>query len=257
MTNKRTPFICGNWKMNKNQEETYTFIHDFLKKVKQTPSLEGRELGIAPVFTSLFVADSLLKHSKLKLCAQNVHWDDSGQFTGEVSPSMLKEFCVTYAIIGHSERRKFFGETNEKVNLRVKGALKNDLKVILCVGESKEERATGKTKDVVKEHLLEGLKDIPAAKIKDSIVVAYEPVWAIGTGLNATVEQAVEVHQFIRTLLDENFETGLGQKVRILYGGSVKPDNIDGFMAQEDIDGALVGGASLDIDSFIRIADFR
>jgi triosephosphate isomerase (TIM) len=257
MMNKRMPFICGNWKMNKNQEETYTFIHDFLKRVKQIPSLEAREIGLAPVFTSLFVADSLLKHSKIRLCAQNVHWDDSGQFTGEISPVMLKEFCVSHVIIGHSERRKFFGETSEKVNLRLKGALKNNFKVILCIGETKEERATGKMKDIVKEQLLEGLKDVPVTKIADSIIIAYEPVWAIGTGLNATVEQAVEVHSFIRGLLDEHFEAGLGQKLRVIYGGSVKPDNIDGFMAQDDIDGALVGGASLDIESFIRIADFK
>lgn len=257
MTRKRRPFICGNWKMNKGQDDTYNFIHDFLTKVKQLPRVKEREIGLAPVFTSLFIADSLLKHSEIKLCAQNVHWEDSGQFTGEISAPMLKEFGVKYAIIGHSERRKFFGETNNTVNARVKASLKNHLPVIMCVGETKEERESNKTKDIVRQQLLEGLKAVSQEDMLKSVVIAYEPVWAIGTGLNATVEQAIEVHQFLRTLLNEHFSPATGDVVRILYGGSVKPDNIDGFMASEEIDGALVGGASLDIESFFRIVDFR
>ncbi|MEI6092412.1 MAG: triose-phosphate isomerase [bacterium] len=257
MNRKRMPFICGNWKMNKGQDETYNFIHDFLKKVKQVPHLKEREIGIAPVFTSLFIADSLLKHSEIKLCSQNVHWEDSGQFTGEIAAPMLKEFGVKYVIIGHSERRKFFGEKNDTVNMRLKASLKNNLPAILCVGETKEERESGRTKEVVKQQLLEGLKDVTKDDILNNLVIAYEPVWAIGTGLNATVEQAVEVHTFIRGLLSECFGNGAGDVVRILYGGSVKPDNIDGFMASEEIDGALVGGASLDIESFFRLVDFR
>ena len=257
MNRVRKPFICGNWKMNKGQEDTYNFIHDLIKKIKQTPSLKEREIGVAPVFTSLFIADSLLKHSEIRLCAQNVHWEDSGQFTGEISAPMLKEFGVRYAIIGHSERRKLFGETNTGVNMRVKASIKHHLPVIMCVGETKEERESGKTKDVVRQHVLEGLKGVAQDDILKNVVIAYEPVWAIGTGLNATVDQAIEVHKFIRELLNEHFGQGTGETVRILYGGSVKPENIDGFMASEDIDGALVGGASLDIDSFLRIADFR
>ena len=257
MKETRKPFICGNWKMNKGQEDTYNFIHEFLKKLRQTPSAKDREIGIAPVFTSLFIAESLLKHSEVKICSQNVHWEDNGQFTGEISAPMLKEFGVKYAIIGHSERRKFFGETNTGVNMRVKASIRNHLPVIMCVGETKEERTSGKMRDVVKEHVLEGLKGVSHEDILKSVVIAYEPVWAIGTGLNATVEQATEVHKFIRELLDEHFGKGTGGSVRILYGGSVKPDNIDGFMASEEIDGALVGGASLDVDSFLRLVDFR
>ncbi|MCX6113280.1 MAG: triose-phosphate isomerase [Proteobacteria bacterium] len=257
MKRTRRSFICGNWKMNKCQEDTYNFVHDLVKKIKQIPNLKEREIGIAPVFTSLFIADSLLKHSEIRLCAQNVHWEDSGQFTGEISAPMLKEFGVRYVIVGHSERRKFFGETNNAVNKRVKASIKNHLSVIMCVGETKEEREGGHTKDIVKQHVLEGLNGIAQDDILKYLVIAYEPVWAIGTGLNATVDQAVEVHKFIRELLNEHFGQGTGGTVRILYGGSVKPENIDGFMASEDIDGALVGGASLDIDSFLRIANFR
>jgi triosephosphate isomerase (TIM) len=256
MNNARKPFICGNWKMNKGQEDTYNFIHEFMKKVKKTPSLKNREIGIAPTFTSLFVANPMLEHTGVALCAQNVHWDDAGQFTGEISASMLKESGVKYAIIGHSERRKFFGETNSGVNNRVQAAIRNDLNVIMCVGETREQRESGKTKDVVREHLLEGLKGVTKEYLLKYVTIAYEPVWAIGTGLNATVDQAVEVHQFIRSLLDENFGPGTAEMVRILYGGSVKPDNIDGFMSSDDIDGALVGGASLEINSFLRICDF-
>ena len=240
--------------MNKTRTQTVEFLNKFIKGVEHVTL---REVGVAPAFTSLVTASDLLKNTKVKLCAQNVHWDESGQYTGEISPLMLKDYNVEYAIIGHSERRKFFGETNESVNKRVKGAIKSGLKVILCVGETKEERESGSTESIVKSHLVGGLKNISVDELLKNITIAYEPVWAIGTGLNATVEQAVEVHRFIRVVVDSIYGAGTSQKLRILYGGSVKPDNIDGFMATDDIDGALVGGASLDAESFIRIANFK
>ena len=251
---KRTPFIVGNWKMNKTRAQTIEFLNKFIKGVEHVTS---KEIGVAPAFTSLVTASDLLKNTKIKLCSQNVHWDESGQYTGEISSLMLKDYDVEYAIIGHSERRKFFGETNESVNKRVKGAIKGGLKIILCVGETKEEREAGNTENIVKNHLIGGFKDISVNELLKDVTIAYEPVWAIGTGLNATVEQAVEVHRFIRTTIDSIYGVGTSQKVRILYGGSVKPDNIDGFMATDDIDGALVGGTSLDAESFIRIANFK
>jgi len=250
---KRTPLIVGNWKMNKNNSQTSDYIKKFLNGIDTT---KKREIGLAPVFTSLITASDLLKGSNVSLCAQNVHWDESGQYTGEVSPSMLKELGVESVIVGHSERRKFFGETNESVNNRLKGALKGGLKVIFCVGETKEEREAGRTETIVRAQVLAGLDGIGVNELAN-IVIAYEPVWAIGTGLNATVEQAVEVHRYIRKIIDALYGEGTSSKLRILYGGSVKPDNIDGFMAQDDIDGALVGGASLEFDSFLRIVNFK
>ena len=257
MHKKRKPFIVGNWKMNKTMAETVSYIKEFIAMVGNTPSLKDIEIGLAPAFTSLKVAGDTLKGTQIRLCSQNVHWDNSGQFTGEISPLMLKELSVTHAIIGHSERRKFFGETNETVNKRVMGSIRNGLNVIMCVGETKHEREAGDMQKVVKDHVLNGLSGLANDQLIRYVTIAYEPVWAIGTGLNATVEQAVEVHKFIRTLIDEKFGKGAGDSIRILYGGSVKADNIDGFMSQEDIDGVLVGGASLDVTSFLRIADFR
>jgi len=210
-----------------------------------------------PLMSNLGVSKNSLKSSAIKLCAQNVHWDKSGQFTGEISAPMLTEIGVDYAIIGHSERRKFFSETDETVNKRIKAAFSANLPVIFCIGETLEERESNKTNDVVLRQLKEGLKGFTKDEVLKFIVLAYEPVWAIGTGKNATVEQAVEVHQYIRKVLNEMFGNGTGEKLRIQYGGSVKPDNIDGFMAQPDIDGALVGGASLEAASFLRIVEFK
>ncbi|MBN1114538.1 MAG: triose-phosphate isomerase [Oligoflexia bacterium] len=259
MARKRTAFIVGNWKMNKGIEETALFLKELINSVDKTPSLKDREIGVAPVFTSIFKAREGLTSSSdgIKLCSQNVHWDDSGQFTGEISAPMLKELGVEYAIIGHSERRKFFGESNESVNRRVKGSIKNNLKVIMCVGETREEREAGNMQNIVTGHVVNGLEGISRQDVLKYVTIAYEPVWAIGTGLNATVEQAVEVHKLIRKILDDTYGKGTSDGVRILYGGSVKPDNIDGFMSNEDIDGVLVGGASLKTDSFLRIADFK
>jgi len=257
MQRKRKPFIVGNWKMNKGIGETVSFLQEFIAMIGTIPALKGVEIGVAPVFTSLKSAGEALKKSQIRLCAQNVHWDNSGQFTGEISPLMLKEIGVTHAIIGHSERRKFFGETNEGVNKRINGCIRNGLNAIVCVGETKHERDAGEMRKVVKDHIVNGLSGLAKDDLLRYVTIAYEPVWAIGTGVNATVEQAVEVHKYIRTLLDDMFGKGTGDVIRILYGGSVKADNIDGFMSSEDIDGVLVGGASLEVASFLRIADFR
>lgn len=257
MQRKRKPFIVGNWKMNKGIGETTGFIQEFIAMATNAPALKDIEIGMAPPFTSLKSAADALKKSQIRLCSQNVHWDNSGQFTGEISPLMLKEIGVTHAIIGHSERRKFFGETNEGVNKRLNGCIRNGLNAIVCVGETKHERDAGDTQKVVRDHIVNGLSGLAKDQLIRYVTIAYEPVWAIGTGVNATLEQAVEVHQFIRTLLDEVFGKGTGDVIRILYGGSVKADNIDSFMSSEEIDGVLVGGASLEVASFLRIADFK
>jgi len=257
MQRKRKPFIVGNWKMNKGIGETISFIQEFVAMMGTIPTLKDIEIGIAPPFTSLKSAADTLKRSQIRLCSQNVHWDNSGQFTGEISPLMLKEIGVTHAIIGHSERRKFFGETNEGVNKRLKGSIRNGLNAIVCVGETKHERDAGEMQKVIRDHIVNGLSGLAKDELIRYVTIAYEPVWAIGTGVNATLEQAVEVHQFIRTLLDEIFGKGTSEVVRILYGGSVKADNIDTFMSSHEIDGVLVGGASLEIASFLRIADFK
>jgi len=243
--------------MNKGIGETVSFIQEFVAMAGTIPTLKDIEIGMAPPFTSLKSAADVLKKSQIKLCAQNVHWDNSGQFTGEISPLMLKEIGVTHAIIGHSERRKFFGETNEGVNKRINGCIRNGLNTIVCVGETKHERDAGDTQKVVRDHIVNGLSGLAKDQLIRYVTIAYEPVWAIGTGVNATLEQAVEVHQFIRVLLDEMFGTGTSDVIRILYGGSVKADNIDKFMSSHDIDGVLVGGASLEVASFLRIADFK
>jgi triosephosphate isomerase len=253
---KRIPFIVGNWKMNKRINETSSYIEEFSSLVSSAETLKDREIGLAPVFTSLHVAKELLSGSKIRLCAQNVHWEDSGQFTGEISAPMLNELGVEYAIIGHSERRKYFGETNETVNQRVKASIRNSLPVIMCVGETIEQRNSDQTEAVIQEQILRGLEGISEDDAKKYITIAYEPVWAIGTGVTATFEQADQAHRFIRTLLSKNFGN-ISETIRILYGGSVKPDNVDELMSSEDIDGVLVGGASLEVKSFIRIADFK
>ena len=194
----------------------------------------------------------MLVDSNISLGAQNCYWEKEGAFTGEVSCAMLKSAGCEYCIIGHSERRQFFGETNETVNRKTKAVLKEGLKPIVCVGEKLEERKAGKTFAVVKDHVENSLKGLTQEEMLKT-VIAYEPVWAIGTGVNATKEQAEEAHKYIRGLLEDMFDAGTADEVRIQYGGSVKPENIRELMTQEDIDGALVGGASLKADSFIAI----
>lgn len=249
----RVPLIAGNWKMFKTSEEALAFAGDLAKRVAD---VNGTEILLCPAFVHLCPLAQALRGSPVKLGSQNVFWEDSGAFTGEVSAPMLKSVGARYALVGHSERRQYFHETDETVNRRLFAALKSGLVPIVCVGETLEEREAGKTAAVVETQLRQGLKGLDAAGAA-SIVVAYEPVWAIGTGRTATPELAQEVHRFIRTTLDNLFGSDASSQVRILYGGSVKGDNVDPLMAQPDIDGALVGGASLDAASFERIIRFK
>ena len=241
--------FAGNWKMNKTLSETKEFFEEFLKGIEKR---EDREIMIAPPFTALALARELTEGSCVILGAQNACWEKSGAFTGEISPVMLKELNVKYVIIGHSERRHIFGESDELIAKRVKGVYEEGLIPVLCVGEKLEEREVGKTFEVVENQVRKGLSLVSEVKGED-LVIAYEPVWAIGTGKTATPEQAEEVHQFIRGLLKELYSEEIADRVRILYGGSVKPSNIEELMAQPDIDGVLVGGASLKVDSFLKI----
>ncbi|RMD59452.1 MAG: triose-phosphate isomerase, partial [Nitrospirae bacterium] len=241
--------IAANWKMHKTIGETEEYIKSFLPMVKD---VEDVEILLAPTYTSLMAASALLKDSNVKLGAQNMHWEDKGAYTGEISPIMLLDVGCSHVIIGHSERRQYFGETDETVNKRIAAAKKHGLGVIFCIGETIEEREAGKTYDVLKRQLSGGLKDLD---IKD-ITIAYEPVWAIGTGKTATPEMANEAHTFIRNWLKENYGKE-GEEVRIQYGGSVKPGNVKELMEQPEIDGALVGGASLEPDSFAQIVKYK
>lgn len=250
----RRPIIAGNWKMNNNTEESESLILGLKSLVKD---VEDVEMIVAPPFTVLSIVSSILIGTEIKLAAQNMHYEESGAFTGEVSPSMLLDVGCEYVIIGHSERRMYFCETNDTVNKKINTALKNGLNPIVCVGESLAQRENGKAFDVIEEQLKEGLAGIDGAANADKIVIAYEPIWAIGTGKTATKEQAQEVHVFIRKKLAELFGSDAANSIRILYGGSVKPENVDELMSQEDIDGALVGGAALKADSFARLVKFK
>lgn len=247
--------FVGNWKMNKTLKETEEYFENFLQKFLKI-NLSDREVVIAPPFTSLAYCQSLLKNSPLKLGAQNSCWEEKGAFTGEISPLMLKELKVEYVILGHSERRHIFGERDEIVAKRVEGVYKYGLIPILCVGETLEERKKEKTLEVIKNQLLKGLEGIK--NIKENMpVIAYEPVWAIGTGINATPDQAEEVHSFIREKLKDFYSEEVVEKIRILYGGSVTPENVKELMEKPNIDGVLVGGASLDPEKFFKICSIK
>jgi len=252
----RVPVIAGNWKMYNTVQEAIDLVRELKKNVAD---VKGVEIVVAPVFTSLASVAAELKGSNISVASQNVYWEEKGAFTGEVSPGMIKDAGCTYAIIGHSERRQYFGETDETVNKRTRGALKAGLTPIVCVGETLEERETGKTMHVIEKQLKGGLAGFSAADMEHSII-AYEPVWAIGTGKTATPAQAEEVHKFIRKTvagIAGIAGAAVADGMRILYGGSVKPDNVDELMREQDIDGALVGGASLKADSFARIIKFQ
>jgi len=250
---KRLPFIAGNWKMNKTVAEAI----DLVKQLKASLSgIEGVEVAVAPPFTALFVVRKELEGSSIQLAAQNLFWEEKGAFTGEIAPPMLKEVGCHYVILGHSERRQFFGETDETVNRKVRATLSQGLKVIFCIGETLKEREEGRTFAVIERQVPGGLKDIPKEEMKN-IVIAYEPVWAIGTGKTATPEQAEEVHGFIRKKLVQLYSKEIAESVRIQYGGSVTPENVKGLMGKENIDGALVGGASLKSETFSKIVRFR
>jgi triosephosphate isomerase len=242
----RIPIVAGNWKMHNTIQESVALakaIKDGAAGIKKT------EVVLAPPFTALYSVYDVIKDSTISLASQNIFYEDKGAYTGEVSPGMLKDVGCTYAIIGHSERRKYFHDRDEDVNLKVKKALATGLKPILCVGETEEERAKGITEFVVGVQVKKALYEIRSLS---DIVIAYEPVWAIGTGKVATPIEAEEVHRFIRGVLSEAY-SGTSKDVRILYGGSVTPDNISELIDMEDIDGALVGGASLKPDTFLGI----
>lgn len=252
---QRRPIIAGNWKMHGRKGETLVLLSALKEKLSRE-SLSDRNVIVAPPFTSLETASQLLNGSGIHLAAQNLHWESQGAFTGEVSGPMLKELDCSYVIIGHSERRQYFGETEEQVARKVKAAQQHGLIGIICVGETLEERENGSTMTVIARQVQGAFREQTKSAIA-SLIIAYEPIWAIGTGRTATPAQAQEVHAAIRKILQEIADTSTAEAVRILYGGSVKPDNIDGLMAQTDIDGALVGGASLQADSFARIVRFQ
>ena len=250
---QRKPLIAGNWKMYKTSSEAAETAKELVKQVRDIADVD---IMIAPPFTALESVSRAIKNSPVALGALNLYWEDEGAYTGEISAPMLKSVGCEYSIIGHSERRQYFGETDETVNQKIQAAIQADLKPVFCVGETEQEREAGQTFSVLDKQVKKGLKKRVPEEL-DRLIIAYEPVWAIGTGKTATDEQAQEVHQFIRTLIEESFGKDLSKSIRILYGGSVKPDNILNLMEMPDIDGALVGGASLDADSFSKIVKFR
>ena len=240
----RKIILAGNWKMHKNQAESLEFVQAFKSETDNTK--EGREIVLCVPFTSLTIMSKNLHGSRIRLGAQNIHWEAQGAYTGEISGSMLTEIGVNYVIVGHSERRQYFGETDGTVNLRLKAAQKYGITPILCVGETKAQRDAQETENVIINQLKQDLVDID----QSNLVIAYEPIWAIGTGDTCESQEANRVIGVIRQQLDN-------KNVSIQYGGSVKPDNIDEIMAQSEIDGALVGGASLEPSSFARIVNYQ
>ena len=246
----RTPFIAGNWKMNKSVAEARELVSELAPKLE---AIQGVEKAVCPPFTALLAVAALLEGTHIGLGAQNIFWEEKGAYTGEIAPGMLAELCQ-YVIIGHSERRAYFGETDETVNRRVKAALMHGIKPIVCVGETLEENEAGITAEVVSRQVNQGLRDLNFEAGSYPLVIAYEPVWAIGTGRAATPEIAVSViKDVIRPSLSEIFGEQFAQATRVQYGGSVKGDNAAEYFAQPEIDGALVGGASLKADDFTQI----
>jgi len=241
--------IAGNWKMNKVVGEAIELANGLKRELYEVDYLD---IILCPPFTALDEVNEITSGSNIQLGAQNVYWEDKGAYTGEVSCSMLKDLGCSYVIIGHSERRKYFGETNETVNKKLKKVLESGLLPIVCVGETLEERESGKTLEVIRQQINLSLKDLSKENMLKTII-AYEPVWAIGTGKTATPKQAQEVHSFIRSLIKDTFDKETSQLIRIQYGGSVTPENIASLISEEDIDGALVGGASLKVDLFSKI----
>jgi len=244
----RIPFIAGNWKMNTTATEAEQLVLEMLEKLDR---LEGAEKVLCPPFVSLVALNMMLRGASIKLGAQNMHFETAGAYTGEISPLMLSELCE-FVILGHSERRWYFGETDEIVNKKVKAALANKLKPILCVGERLEENEAGKTEEVINRQMTAALNGIEPVS---NLVIAYEPVWAIGTGKAASGEQAAATIQFIRDVLAKLWNKSIAQNLRILYGGSVTSANIAEFISHPEIDGALVGGASLKAEEFVSIVE--
>jgi triosephosphate isomerase (TIM) len=245
----RKKLIAGNWKMNKTSADGVALARDLVGAIGKQSEVE---VIVCPPFTAIESVGKALEGSNVKLGAQNMHFEPSGAFTGEISAPMLRAIFATHVILGHSERRTLFGETDEQINKKVLTALKNQLRPIFCVGETLSERESGATLKVVQTQIERGLEGVNKDQAA-SIVIAYEPVWAIGTGKVATTEQAQEVHAFIRGLLTKLFTEVVAQKVRILYGGSMKPANAPELLAQKDIDGGLIGGACLEARSFVEL----
>lgn len=249
----RTPVIAGNWKLFKTIAESVALVQELKPLVANS---QGVEIIVAPVFTALSRVSDAIAGSKVKMAAQDCYWEEEGAFTGEVAPKLLKDAGCSHVIIGHSERRQYFGETDLTVSKKTGAAIAAGLTVIVCVGESLAERESEQTFSVIEKQIKRGLAGLAADDFA-RIVIAYEPVWAIGTGKTASDAQAQEVHAFIRQQIARMVSQPVADAVRILYGGSVKPDNVKGLMAQPDIDGALVGGASLKAESFAAIATFN
>ena len=248
----RRPFIAGNWKMYKTCAEAVETADSLKHLVKDVSEVD---IMIAPSSTSLSLVSKVLSGSNIHLGAQNLSWHEEGAFTGEISPSMVVSTGCDHVIIGHSERRQYFHETDETVNKRIVAAIKHNLVPVFCVGETETERETNATFSVLDKQVTIGLQDIALEDLA-TLVIAYEPVWAIGTGKTATTEQAQEVHQFLRSLLEKAYGLDFAESIRILYGGSVKPNNIAELMSMPDVDGGLVGGASLDAETFSKIVLF-
>jgi len=246
----RTPIIAGNWKMNNTISESLALIGG----IKESKLNENVEAVVCVPFTSLNETKKALEGSNIKLGAQNMHWEENGAYTGEISPLMLKEIGVDYCIIGHSERRQYFNETDETVNKKIKTALEYDIKPIVCVGETLEEREGNREEEVVKRQVLKAFEDINKEDV-ENIVIAYEPIWAIGTGKTASSDDANQMCKFIRNIIKDIYDENTGENIRIQYGGSVKPGNVKELMGKEDIDGALVGGASLVAEDFEKLVN--
>lgn len=247
----RTPIIAGNWKMNKTVKEALELVKD----IKGGERSDNVEAVLCIPFTNLMEVRKEIEGTGIKLGAQNMHWEDNGAYTGEISPLMLKEIDIDYVIIGHSERRQYFNETDETVNKKVKTALKYDINPIICVGETLEEREDSREKEIVERQVLKALDGIEEKDL-EKVVIAYEPIWAIGTGKTASNKDANDIISFIRETIGNEYGKDISEKIRIQYGGSVKPANITELMDESDIDGALVGGASLKAEDFLKLINF-
>ena len=246
---KRKPLVAGNWKMNNTAAEATALCKNLIRLLANT---KGVDVVICPPFTALATTGTVISGTNIALGAQNMHWEKSGAFTGEVSSTMLRDLYCHYVILGHSERRTLFGETDQIVNRKVKTALASNLRPIVCIGETLAQHKSGKTNEIIKSQCQNSFKDMDAANFSN-MILAYEPVWAIGTGMTATPHQAQEVHQLIRQLVQDQTDEKTASSIRILYGGSVKANNAAELFHQPDIDGGLIGGAALDADSFVAI----
>lgn len=245
----RKPFIASNWKLHKTREESREFLNAFREKVKYVSEVE---IGLGPTYTSLDVVSKGIEGTGIKLLAQNVYFESEGAYTGEISPEMLKEVGTDYVIVGHSERRQIFGETDGMVNKKIDKVFANDMKPVLCIGETEDQRARGETEQVLHDQLKNDLRGLDPEDAKE-MVIAYEPIWAIGTGESASPEDAQGGCKFARDQVKDLLGEEVGESVRLQYGGSIKPHNAEELMSQPDIDGGLVGSASLDPESFAEI----